>query len=170
MDESAQSKVETMTSIQSDHTVEIEPETQTASMDQANPDDSQVTGQASQEAATETKLGYLTSIDWITYICSFDEIQWLTDTDNQEELWALDIDPESLANGFYIHNAEEKKLSLGIDYNCKFTILRGAEPFDVPLADFRHSWEDHLNFGYQTPYRVELQDKIIVSISQVYVP
>jgi hypothetical protein len=159
-DDSSQTVVETMTPIQSDVKDKITPETETTV---------ETTTTSSQEVATETKMGYLTSIDWVTYLCSFDEIQRLTHQ-NEDELRELEIDPDSLPNGFYIYNAEEEEETLSIDYNCKFAVIRGDSLYDVSLADFRHSWEDHLNYDSPTPYIVELQDNIIVSISEQYAP
>ena len=96
-----------------------------------------------------------------------DQIEWLTPND-AERLKELNIDPDDLPNGFYIHNPVTYTMWFGVTDQTQYSIINWGEEIthiEVDMEGFIKHLEE-----YTPPYRIVTKDGYVQSITEQYVP
>jgi beta-lactamase regulating signal transducer with metallopeptidase domain len=120
-----------------------------------------------------TYLGYIsdfTTGDNSTPYFHLDQIEWLT-LEDADRLKALDIDPNDLPNGYYIHNPNDYPMFHQVKDETTYSIIDwkgNAKQKNVTLDQFVESLEVYSEQG--PPYWVFTKDGYVKSITEQYIP
>jgi len=117
---------------------------------------------------SEKLLSFIEAYDEKTGMLTFDEIEWVmqTDTERVSEL-GLDADLD-FPNGFYIYNENDQTNSLKTAENVKVYLVNWND-----LANHTETDVNGLTgrmAEYQAPYYLTIKDGIVVEILEQYVP
>lgn len=106
------------------------------------------------------------------YEIAFDEAEWLTATDDADRLRELDLDPETLDDGYYINNPTEDDVNLPLADDVKITVLSFTDWSPLELesaADFAEYFNEYLD-GLTLPFWVTVEDGEVTAINMQYIP
>ncbi|MDD3297874.1 MAG: M56 family metallopeptidase [Firmicutes bacterium] len=103
---------------------------------------------------------------------SFDlyPIEWLT-LDDTERLKELNIDPDDLPNGFYIHKPHDYPMFHQVTENTQYNIIDWGMEIthkSVTLEEFLEHLEQYSDFV--PPFRIVTKDGYVQSITEQYIP
>ncbi len=119
-----------------------------------------------------TILVYIHSID--STGMTFDPIEWVNDP--SERATELGIQPNSMPNGYYIHNESEETETLSFAESCLFHILDwhdGYVPIDVTLEEYIRTMAERIQTDgtiIPIPYHVTIEGGEIIDIQEQYIP
>ncbi len=145
-----------------------------------SPDDLEVQYNAAAQDFLETPesyyIGFISNFNKDEYsnpFFHFDQIQWLTFED-AEILEKLNIDPDDLPNGYYIHNPVSYPMYHQASEQTEYKII-GREPGDsgpahksVTVDEFAEYLEQ---FGdFIPPFHLVTKDGYVLSVTEQYVP
>jgi beta-lactamase regulating signal transducer with metallopeptidase domain len=120
-----------------------------------------------------TYLGYIsdfTTGDNSTPYFHLDQVEWLTEED-AERLKALNINPNDLPNGYYIHNPKNYPMFHQVSEDTTYSIIDwtgNAKQKTVSMEDFLGSLEGYGELS--PPYWVVSKDGYVKSITEQYIP
>ncbi len=120
-----------------------------------------------------TYLGYIsdfTTGDNSTPYFHLDQVEWLTEED-AERLKALNINPNDLPNGYYIHNPKNYPMFHQVSEDTTYSIIDwqgDAKQKTVSMEDFLESLEAYGELS--PPYWVVTKDGQVKSITEQYIP
>lgn len=100
----------------------------------------------------------------------FDRFEWLT-YDDTDRLKELNIDPDSLPNGYYIHNHDTYPMHGSTTEQTQYRLvnrLDEAPHVSVSKEDFNAYLEQFTD--YSPPFSIIAKDGYVVSITEIYVP
>lgn len=119
-------------------------------------------------ANSEKLLSFIEAYDEKTRILTFDEVEWVmqTDTKRVNEL-GLDADLD-FPNGYYIYNKNDQTNSLKVAENVKVYIVNWHDLANQTITDVNGLTERMAD--YQAPYYLTIKDGVIVEILEQYVP
>jgi hypothetical protein len=122
------------------------------------------------ETPVSDYIGYISYFNTDDLYFHLDRIEWLTAETDAERLRALGIEPESLPNGFYIHNPASYPDWFQVSEQTRYEILDpgGAAHRDVGLAEFAAHLAQFSEFA--PPFRVSAKDGFVRRIVEQYVP
>ncbi len=112
-------------------------------------------------------LGYVLSFNNADNYLYVDECEWIT-FDDVDRIKELELDAEDdLPSGFYIHNEEIKSKKLLVTNETKYYIIDRIKitPVKTERKDFIARMSE-----YRILCKVKLLDKIVLEVSEVYVP
>ena len=115
-------------------------------------------------------IGYISNFNVDTSSFYLDKIEWLT-LDDTERLNQLNIDPNDMANGFYIHNPDSYPMHCMITTRTQYTVInRDGEATHKPVTiqEFIKYLEQFTDFT--PPFRVITKDGYVQSVIEQYVP
>jgi hypothetical protein len=122
------------------------------------------------ETPVSAYIGYISNFKTDDMFFYLDKIEWLTDERDADRLRALGIEPESLPNGFYIHNPASYPDWFEVSEQTRYEIIDpgeaehrniDAQKFAEHLAQFPES---------PPPFHVVTKDGYVQSIVEQYVP
>lgn len=119
-------------------------------------------------AHPEQLLSFIKSFDEKTRVLTFDEIEWVlqTDTRRVEEL-GLNADLD-FPNGYYIHNEFEQENSLRVSDDVKVYIVDWYDLANPSLTDIKGLTKRMAE--YEAPYHLTIKDGVIIEILEAYRP
>ena len=122
------------------------------------------------ETPVSDYIGYIPYFNADDLYFHLDRIEWLTAEADAERLRALGIAPESLPNGFHIHNPASYPDWFGLSERTRYEILDPGEAThrEVGLAEFAAHLAQFSEFA--PPFRVSTKDGFVQSIVEQYVP
>jgi hypothetical protein len=111
--------------------------------------------------------GYITNFNTETQTFDFDEAQWLDSIKDADYLKEIGVDPDSLPNGFYIHNPDAAVRTV--------TVMPGASIFIQSADGLKpaniEEFSNLLNDGRgQLLFEVEFVDDKASVIMECYLP
>lgn len=114
------------------------------------------------------RTSYITNYDEKTRILTFDEIEWIlqSDTNRINEL-GLDADLD-FPDGYYIYNQSEQKNSMKVAYQVRIYIVNCndlANPISTDINGLLRRMAE-----YQAPYHLKIHDGVITEIQEQYRP
>ena len=119
-------------------------------------------------ADSEKLLSFIEAYDEKTGMLTFDEIEWVmqTDTERVSDL-GLDVDLD-FPNGFYIYNENDQTNSLKTAENVKVYLVNWNDLANHTVTDVNGLTGRMAE--YQAPYYLTIKDGVIVKILEQYVP
>lgn len=110
--------------------------------------------------------GYIADLDPAARRLEFDQVSYLTDTDNAEVLQELGVDPNTLPNGYYLYNPEEAFVAYDIAAEAVCWILDSKQEL---LETDLDTLAQGLNT--RTPlYVITVENGIVTELSEHYLP
>lgn len=101
---------------------------------------------------------------------NFDRFEWLTSHDTVR-LKELNIDPDDLPNGYYIHNYDTYSMHGSITEQTQYHLINRSEEaphISVNKKDFSAYLEQYSDFS--PPFKIIIKDGYVLSITEIYVP
>jgi hypothetical protein len=122
------------------------------------------------ETPVSRYIGFISNFKTDSMSFYLDRIEWLTQEEDADRLRALGVDPDSLPNGFYIHNPASYPDYFSVNEQTQYEIIRPGET--VPEAVDMAGFVEHLARFTESapPFRVVTKDGYVRSISEQYVP
>ncbi|MDD3655060.1 MAG: M56 family metallopeptidase, partial [Desulfotomaculaceae bacterium] len=116
----------------------------------------------------EQILSFIKNYDEKTRVLTFDEIEWVKQTDTKRvgEL-GLNADLD-FPNGYYIHNESEQENSLKVSNDVKVYVVNWHEPAKPSLTDIKGLTKRIAE--YKAPYHLTIKDGVIIEILEQYRP
>jgi hypothetical protein len=113
-------------------------------------------------------ISYITNYDEKTRILTFDEIEWVlqSDTNRINEL-GLDADLD-FPDGYYIYNQSEQENSMKVAYQARIYIVNWNDLANPLLTDINGLLRRMAE--YQAPYHLKIHDGVITEIQEQYRP
>lgn len=136
----------------------------------AEPPDFNVIVNASQPQMYNPKqlMGYLEDYDPQTRVLSFDEIEWVLNTD-AARISELGLDADlDFPNGYYIYNQSEQKVSMKAAHQIKVYLVNWNDLATPTFTDMNGLI--HRMAEYPAPYHMKFQDGVIYEIREQYRP
>lgn len=125
-------------------------------------------GSNTEEVQTEEMLAYLTNYDEKTKSLTFDEIEWIDESDT-ERIKELGLDPESdFPSGFQIYNESEQTKSLKVSNDVEMDVVNGAnlqEPLRIDIQELAKRIQVYKPLFYLT-----INNNVIIKMSEKYTP
>ncbi|MCR6544140.1 M56 family metallopeptidase [Dehalobacterium formicoaceticum] len=118
-------------------------------------------------------IGFISNFDTETYSkpsFHLDQIEWLT-LEDTERLKELNIDPNDLPNGYYIHNPKSYPMGHQVTDQTEYRIIDGTGEANhklVSLEEFVRHLDQFKDFT--PPFWVTTKDGFVTSITEQYVP
>lgn len=116
-------------------------------------------------------IGFISNFDKDNYSFHLDQIEWLTAVNDAKRLRELNIDPDGLPNGFYIHNPHSYPMHSQITDETKYFIIDrtgNAEHKSVTMEEFIKYLGQFSDFT--PPFRIVMKGGYVQSITEQYVP
>lgn len=118
-------------------------------------------------------LGYIsdfTTGDNATPYFHLDQVEWLTEEDT-ERLKALNINPNDLPNGYYIHNPKNYPMFHQVSEDTTYSIIDWAGDAKQKNVSFDEFLDSYGKYGETSPpYWVVTKDGYVTSITEQYIP
>lgn len=121
-------------------------------------------------------IGFILNFDIDTFSkpsFQLDQIEWLT-LDDEERLKELNIDPDDLSNGFYIHNPKSYPMGHQVTEETEYQIIDWTGDIKhkpVSLEEFTRYLGQFGQFDdFTPPFWVTTKDGFVTSIIEQYVP
>ena len=119
-------------------------------------------------ADSEKLLSFIEAYDEKTRMLSFDEIEWVMQTDTGR-VSELGLDAElDFPNGFYIYNENDQTNRLKVAEDAKVYLVNWNDLANPTVTDVNGLTERMAEC--QTPYYLTIKDGVIVEILEQYVP
>lgn len=120
-----------------------------------------------------TFTGYITNFTDDKDYFHFDRATWLTASENAEWLKELGVDPDSLPNGYYIHNPNSYPDYMETDADTGYYLLDAdknyAEYKEVSLSEFR-AYIESFTGDFQPIFYLESKSGMVTAIKEIYQP
>ncbi len=117
---------------------------------------------------TSKLLCYIKNYNEKTRMLTFDEIEWILQTDTKR-VKELGLDAElDFPDGYYIYNESEEKNSLKVADDVNIFILNWSDLAKPSLTDLNGLKKRMME--YQFPFQLTIKDGVIAQISQAYTP
>ncbi len=136
----------------------------------AEPPDFNAIVNASQPPMYNPKqlMGFLQDYDPQTRVLTFDEIEWVVNTD-AVRISQLGLDADlDFPNGYYIYNQSEQKVSMKAAHQVKVYLVNWndlATPTSTDITGLTRRMAE-----YPAPYHMKFQDGVIYEIREQYRP
>lgn len=120
------------------------------------------------------QFGYITALTEGDdgYTLAFDAAEWLTATEGADRLRDLDIDPDTLDDGYYINNPDDDTIELVLGDEAQITVLSFSDWSEVEMAsvgDFVEYYNTYLQ-DVQLPFWLTVDDGTVTEIRMQYLP
>lgn len=115
-------------------------------------------------------IGFISNFDTDSSSFHLDEIEWLT-LDDAERLKELNIKPDDMPNGFYIHNPDSHPMHFQVTDQTQYIIINwegDATHKSVTKKEFIEHLEQYSDFV--PPFRVISEGGYVQIITEQYVP
>lgn len=110
--------------------------------------------------------GYIADLDPAARQLEFDQVSYLTGTDNGDLLQELGVDPNALPNGYYVYNPEEEFVAYDIAAEAVCWILDSKQ--ELLKTDLDTLAQD---LNTRTPlYIITVENGVITELSEHYLP
>ncbi|QFG00255.1 hypothetical protein PB01_16355 [Psychrobacillus glaciei] len=121
-----------------------------------------------EEVQTEEILAYLTNYDEKTKSLTFDEIEWIDQSDTGR-IKELGLDPESdFPSGFRVYNESEQTKSLKVSDDVEIDVVNGANLQEPLIIDIQELAK-HIQV-YKPLFYLTINNNVIIKMSEKYTP
>lgn len=118
-------------------------------------------------------IGYISDFETDKYTkpsFHLDQIEWLT-VDDTKRLNELNINPDDLPDGYYIHNPNNYPMFCQVVKETKYYIINQGEDTDVKPVTLQEFIKHLKEFSsFTPPFRIVEKDGYVQSITEQYVP